>query len=132
MQNKFKPGDSKVMEVEVKEEDLASFGGEVVHKVCSTFALARNIEWATRQYVLEMRDEDEEGIGTFISIDHKSPALEGELLTIMSSVEKFEDNELICAYQARVGDRVIAEGKTGQKILKKDRIEKIFSSLKEQ
>ena len=117
------------MEIEVSQDDLASFDGEVVHKVCSTFALARNIEWATRQYVLEMKDEDEEGIGTFISIDHKSPALENEMLRIDSCVEKLDGHELICSYQVKVGDRIIAEGRTGQKILKKEKIEKIFSSF---
>lgn len=129
MKTKFEIGDSKSMEISVSQDDLASFDGEVVHKVCSTFALARNIEWATRQYVLEMKDEDEEGIGTFISIDHKSPALENEILRIESCVESLEGHELICSYKVKVGDRIIAEGRTGQKILKKEKIEKIFSSF---
>lgn len=129
MKNIFKVGDSKVYETDVLEEDLASFNGGLVHPVCSTFSLARDVEWATRQYVLELREEDEEGIGTYLSIEHVSPALSGEHLLIYSEIEKLDGGELICSYEVKVGDRIIARGKTGQKVLKKDKIDKIFRSL---
>ena len=129
MKSIFKPGDSRKLEIKVSRDDLAKFNGIVVHEVCSTFALARNIEWATRQYVLEITDDDEEGIGTSISIDHVGPAFEGEVLEIESVVKDFDGHELICTYQVKVKNRIIATGTTGQKILKKERIEKIFSSL---
>lgn len=114
----------------VKEEDVASFHGEVVHAVCSTFALAREIEWTTRQFVLDIRDDDEEGIGTHISIDHKSPAFVGEHIIFTARIDRFDDGELVCSYEARVGERLIATGKTGQKILKRERIRKIFDPQK--
>jgi len=129
MKNKFKPGDSKFYTTNVKEEDVASFYGDIVHPVCSTFSLARYIEWATRQYVLEIKEEDEEGIGTFLSIEHVSPAVPGNELLIYSEVIKWEDGELICRYEVKVNDRLIARGETGQKVLKKEKIDKIFSSL---
>ena len=129
MKQIFKEGDSKKLRVEVDDKDVASFNGNVVHRVCSTFALAKNIEWATRQYVLEMTEPDEEGIGTSITINHKSPALIGEILEIYSTIESLKGNKLICRYEVRTKERLIAEGTTGQKILKKEKIEKIFSSL---
>ncbi|MCU0357546.1 MAG: hypothetical protein MUE95_08200 [Cyclobacteriaceae bacterium] len=115
------------MKYTVSPDDVAAFAGEVVHPVCATFTLAREIEWATRQYMLEWRDEDEEGIGTFLSIDHRSPAFVGEELLIESIVESVQRNELICSYIVRVNDRVVATGKTGQKVLKKDTINRILS-----
>lgn len=123
----FRPGDKKQTAYLIKDEDVASFHGKVVHPVCATFTLAREIEWATRQFVLEMRDEDEEGLGTFLSIDHKGPAFAGEELIIEATVESLNDHELICSYIAQVGTRIIASGKTGQKILKRDKIKKLFS-----
>ncbi len=129
MKKIFKAGDKKVLRIKVNETDVAAFENQVVHRVCSTFALAREIEWATRQYVLEMKEEDEEGIGTFINIDHKSPALVDEELEILSEVESLEGNELVCKYEVRVNGRLIATGSTGQKILKKDRLKEIFKAL---
>ena len=120
----------KRMSYRVQPGDVAAFNGEVVHPVCATFVLAREIEWTTRQFVLDLRDEDEEGIGTHVSIDHKSPAFIGEDIIFTARIEEYSNGELICAYEARVGDRLIATGKTGQKILKRDKIRKIFSSGK--
>jgi fluoroacetyl-CoA thioesterase len=122
----FKTGDKKEYRSVVSRDDVAAFHGRVVHEVCSTFSLARDIEWTTRQFVLEMRESDEEGIGTFVNIAHKSPAFVGEEITFTGIVEKINGNELICSFVARVGDRLIAEGTTGQKILKKEKIHKLF------
>jgi fluoroacetyl-CoA thioesterase len=127
MKDIFKPGDKKQMIYRVKDEDVASFSGELVHPVCATFTLAREVEWATRQFVLEMRSEDEEGIGTFLSIHHKGPAFVGEQLVIESVVESIDGHELICSYIARVDDRLIAEGKTGQKIFKREKINALLT-----
>jgi fluoroacetyl-CoA thioesterase len=123
----FKPGDKKQIVYTVLSEDVAAFKGNVVHAVCATFTLAREIEWATRQFVLEMRDDDEEGIGTYLTIEHKGPAYVGEQLVVEAWVDKVEGNELICSYQAKVNDRLIATGKTGQKILKREKLKKLFA-----
>lgn len=126
MKQIFKPGDQKIYERVVQEGDVAAFHGEVVHPVCSTFALARDIEWSTRLFVLDMREDDEEGIGTFLSVEHKSPAFVNEKLTIEATVDRITGHELICSYIARVGERVVATGKTGQKILKREKIARLF------
>ncbi|MDX1628657.1 MAG: hypothetical protein R3345_08155 [Fulvivirga sp.] len=130
MKRIFKVGDRKHYNFTVKQQDIASFHGETVHSVCSTFALAREIEWSTRLFVLEIKEEDEEGVGTALEIRHLAPAFVGEKVNIAAEVTNFDKNELICNYVARVGDRVIAEGHTGQKILKKEKLNKIFSTFK--
>jgi predicted thioesterase len=122
MKRVFKPGDSKVIRYLVTDKDVASFHGVVVHPVCSTFTLAREIEWATRQFVLEMKESHEEGAGTHVSIDHRAPAFPGEEIVIQAWVETLNGNELICRFEARVGSRLVAEGKTGQKILPLEKI----------
>ncbi|HYG01685.1 MAG TPA: hypothetical protein VD927_04525 [Chryseosolibacter sp.] len=127
MKSIFKPGDHKEFKRTVSSQDFARFNGEVVHPVFSTFGLARDMEWTTRQFVLEMRDEDEEGIGTFVHVDHRGPAFEHEEITFRGSVTEVKGHELICSVDAFVGDRLIASGKTGQKILKKEKLDKLFS-----
>lgn len=62
----------------VEQNDLATFETGTVHPFYGTFALGRDVEWACRQFVLEMKEEDEEGIGTFLNITHKSPAMLGK------------------------------------------------------
>jgi fluoroacetyl-CoA thioesterase len=127
MKQQFKTGDSKTYRHRVSAADFARFNGEVVHPVYSTFALARDAEWTTRQFVLEMRDDDEEGIGTFVHIDHRSPAFENDEVSFQGVVEEVRGNELICSVVATVNDRVVATVRTGQKILKKDKLKTILS-----
>lgn len=124
----FKPGDQKQTRYRVKDTDVAAFKGEVVHPVCGTFTLAREIEWATRQFVLKMRDGDEEGVGTMLTVDHHGPAFVGDEIIFIAWVEQINGHELICGYEARVKDRLIASGKTGQKILKRDKISQLFTN----
>ena len=115
MKGIFKQGDQKVYRKIVTEEDQAIFHGEVLHSVCSTFALARDFEWSSRLFFLEMKEDDEEGVGTFLSIDHKSPAFVGEELKIVATIENIERNELICSIEATCDNRIVAIGKNGAK-----------------
>lgn len=126
MKNIFKAGDIKEYRTVVKSQDVAAFHGTTVHGVCSTFALARDVEWTTRLFVLEMKDADEEGIGTFLEIRHEGPAFVGEEIVIQGIYEAMTGVELTCSIEARVGDRIIARGKTRQKILTLEKIKSIF------
>ncbi|MDQ3073015.1 MAG: hypothetical protein M3Q97_07125 [Bacteroidota bacterium] len=129
MKDKFKPGDKKTFKKIVTGEDTAVFQSGAVHPVYATFALARDAEWACRLFVLEMKDEDEEGIGTMLTIDHLSPALVGSEIIFEAIISEIKGNSIICEYTASVGERLIARGRQGQKILKKDRVNLIFAQL---
>lgn len=126
MKDIFKTGDIKQTSYKVVVEDVASFQGTVVHPVCATFTLAREIEWSTRQFVLDMRENDEEGVGTFLKVEHKSPAFVGEEIIFTARFDTLSGNELICSFEAKVDGRIIATGMTGQKILKQNTINRIF------
>jgi len=130
MISKFQPGDKKQYYKKVKQGDVAAFDSGEVHPVYSTFALARDVEWAGRLFVLEMKEGDEEGIGTSLSIEHRAPAFVGEEVSIESSVLSINKNEIICKYEVYVGDRLVARGAQGQKILKKAVLEEKFDQLK--
>lgn len=131
MINPFQTGDTKTITVKVGENDTAVFETGQVHPVYATFALGRDAEWACRQFVLEMKEAHEEGIGTFLTVDHHAPALVGSEVNFTAKVESIERNEIICSYEARVGQRLIASGRTGQKIIKREKLDQLFDSLKE-
>src|SRR6476660_4661544 len=114
MKDIFKRGDEKQLTFVVTEADAATFPTGIVHHVYSTFALARDAEWTTRQFVLEIRESDEEGIGTMISVVHHSPALIGDEVVITGRIKRISHHEIICGFEAKVGKRLIASGETGQ------------------
>lgn len=125
----FQVGDVKEFEHRVVQADIAAFSSGVVHEVYSTFALARDAEWCCRLFVLEMKESHEEGIGTMITVNHHSPAKLGQSVKFIAKVKELVGNSIICSFEARVGDRLVASGEQGQKILPKEKIDRIFAAL---
>lgn len=130
MKSIFKIGDQRVFEKTVSKADLAVFETGSVHDVYGTFALGRDAEWSSRLFVLEIKEEGEEGIGTFLNITHRSPALLGQTVRFTATIYNLEKNNVDCDVVASVGDRIIAECKTGQKIISKEKLNLLFESLK--
>ena len=129
MKRQFQPGDTRQWRHVVTLADTATFANGLVHPVYATFALARDAEFACRQFVLEAREDHEEGIGTYVSVEHLSGALPGALIDFTAKVEEMNGNTLVCTWQAYERDRLIAQGKQIQKILSRDRLQSIFESL---
>lgn len=127
MQQLFRPGDTKTFTRIVREEDCAAFDSGPVHPVYATFALARDAEWCCRLFVLDMKEEDEEGIGTMVSVTHLAPAPVGAAVVFTATVKSIQGHELICTYEARTGNRLIATGEQGQKILKKSKLVQLLA-----
>ncbi|ASZ14398.1 hypothetical protein KTO58_01860 [Chitinophaga pendula] len=130
MKHLFQTGDQQHFSRLVTAEDCATFDSGTVHPVYATFALARDAEWCSRLFALQMKDEEEEGIGTQLSITHHAPAPIGSTVHFTATIHRLQHHEIICDFTAHHGDRLIASGQTGQKILPKKKLEQLFSQLK--
>ncbi|HAV25885.1 MAG: fluoroacetyl-CoA thioesterase [Bacteroidia bacterium] len=125
MKQLFRHGDTKEFYKTVGKKDAAIFNGVQLHPYYSTYALARDAEWTSRLFVLDMKEVDEEGIGTFIDIKHKSPAPVGSEVRFIATLKSVIYNEIICTITAKVGMRLIATIETGQKILNEEELESL-------
>lgn len=130
MKQLFKYGDTKEFYKVVSKKDTAKFNGVEVHPYYSTFALARDAEWSSRLFVLDMKEVDEEGIGTFINVKHVSPALIGDEVRFIATIKSVIHNEVICTITAKVRGKLIAQIETGQKILNSDELETLKRKAK--
>lgn len=130
VKNLFKVGDKKDYSHKVSCEDFAVFHGKIVHEVYSTFAITRDAEWSSRLFALDMKEEFEEGIGTFVNIAHLAPAFEHEKVLFTATIERLNGNEIICDIEVRTDKRLVAKAKTGQKIIAKQKLHKYFELLK--
>ena len=126
----FHIGAKTTLQFTVGEKDLAEFETGVVHEFYGTFALGRDAEWTCRQFVLEMKEEGEEGIGTFLNIRHQRPALLNETVSITAEIIRLEGNSIDCSFEVRVGERIIATGTQGQKILKLEKLERLVEGIR--
>lgn len=125
----FEIGNKKVFTKVVMPHETAAFESGEVHPFYATFALGRDAEWVCRLFVLEMKETDEEGIGTFLNILHASPAMVNDTVLFEATLQEVNGNEVICGFTAHVGSRLIASGKTGQKVLKKEKLNRIIEQL---
>lgn len=129
MVNPFSIGDKKIYETIVTEDKLARFDAGLVHSVYSTFALGKDAEWACRLFVLEMKDIGEEGIGSYLSIEHISPAPLGSKVKIEATLLEVRANEVICSYEAFANGFLIATGKQSQKIIDKAKFDQLIQRI---
>ncbi|MEZ5014042.1 MAG: hypothetical protein R2794_07095 [Chitinophagales bacterium] len=129
MKTPFAIGDILVYTKVVQETEIAAFDSGVVHHVYATFALAKDAEWSTRLFVLQMKEAHEEGIGTFIHVDHIAPALVGSKVDFYARLDAVNGHEVLCSFEAKIGDRLIAKGNTGQKIIAREKLDRLMDAL---
>ncbi len=128
----FQRGDIKEYLKTVTFADIATFDSGTVHEVYATFSIARDAEWSGRLFVLDMKEEFEEGIGTYISVEHIGPAFVGDTVRFVACLESVNPKgEVVNTYQAFVGDRLIAEGRQVQRILPRTKIEQRLADMKQ-
>lgn len=92
-----------------------------MHPVLSTYAIAREFEWAGRKVFLSGATADQNAVGTMVKVEHFAPATEGCILLIEAwPVSLSEKGHLLCRCQATTENgKLIARGKTGQKVFLK-------------
>lgn len=114
----------------VTEADFPVFDGKKIHPVCSTYALAREFEWAGRRVYLAARPElpGTEAFGTEVVVEHKSPAFQGEEITITATPTTYDRGFLYVDCIARVGERLVATGRTGQKVTSAEKVAALFKT----
>ena len=126
---KYTVGDEISFEKTVTNTDTAQFASGAVHPVYATFAIARDAEWTSRLFVLEMKKETEEGIGTVVEVAHYAPAFVGETVLFVAKIVRLEGNNVDCTFTATVGKRQVATGRTGQKIIDKEKLYQRFEAI---
>ncbi|WP_404428216.1 thioesterase family protein [Sutcliffiella horikoshii] len=110
------------IQITVTNEMFAKFEGELVHPVYSTAMMVYHMEWVSRQIILGILDESEEGMGAEVKVKHLAPAKEGTILTLEATVVALKKNFIITKVLISSEDRVVGEGEVTQVILPKSKI----------
>jgi predicted thioesterase len=93
------------------------FGEKAIHPVCSTWDMAHQFEIVARQTLEPHLEDGEEGIGSFLSIDHCAPAVVGKTVLVEAKVTELDNTSVVCSITATVGSLVCATGKQIQRVL---------------
>ena len=79
--------------------------------------MAHQFEIAARKTLEPHLSDGEQGIGSYLSIDHCSPALVGKTVSVQATITELDDTSVICELTASIGSVVCATGKQVQRIL---------------
>ncbi len=105
--------------IRVTEDMCPAFDGVVVHRVYSTWSMGHHMEVAARKVLLPHLEDDEEGIGSHLSIDHLSPLRVGKTARVVARCVESDKTTAVCELTVYEGDRVLGRGKQVQRILPK-------------
>ncbi len=120
------PGIQAEVTFEVTKEMCPEFEGRVVHHVCATWTLVQFMEVAGRKILIDFLEPDEEGVGSHVSCDHVGPAAIGRSVRVVATVATADERELVCDVAVFRGDRLIASGKTVQRVLPRVKLARLL------
>ncbi len=130
MLDSLKIGNIAEVVITVTEDMCPAFDSVVVHHVYSTWSMAHHMELAARKVLAPHLDENEEGIGSHLSIDHLAPTPLGGRVRLVAEAVELEPTTLVCdviAYHVREGgDRIVGRGRQVQRILPKTKLESLI------
>lgn len=123
MKESMKIGNTTMITAEVTEEMFAQFEGEVIHPAYSTVSMVYHMEWASRKLLTPHLEEDEEGMGSAVTVNHIAPSGLGTKLEVTATVSDVTDREVITEVYLKNEYGIIGKGEVKQAILPKKVIE---------
>jgi predicted thioesterase len=76
-----------------------------------------------------MKEADEEGIGASVSVEHLAPAPLGSTVLFTAHLLAVVGNRIDCRWEAHMEETLIAHGEQVQRILKRERIGRLFDGI---
>jgi fluoroacetyl-CoA thioesterase len=132
METSLQVGNTATHTFLVTQEMQPIFEAKIIHPVCSTWDMAHQFEVVARKTLEPHLSKGEQGIGSFLSIEHRSPAPLGEQVHIEAIVTECDPSTLMCSITARIGSRVCATGKQIQRILPSSTINELIKKATSQ
>lgn len=126
MKPSIEVGNTESISFDVTEAMQPQFHGRVIHPVCSTWDIAHQFECAARKILEPHLEEDEQGIGSHLSIDHLALAPLGKRVTVTATITELNERKVVCSITASIGDVVCATGKQIQRVLPKSTLETLI------
>lgn len=123
----FTPGLVRELTVLVTDDMCPAFDGVIVHRVYSTWSAAHHFELAARKLLVDFLDDDEEGVGSHLTVDHLAPCPVGRTVRVRAElidVRRDRHLRVVCAVTAHDGDRLLAQGRQVQVVMNKEHLKR--------
>ena len=132
MKTTIQVGNTANISFSVTENMQAMFNGRVIHPVCSTWDMAHQFEIAARKALEEHLEDEEQGIGSFLSINHVKPAPLEAVVEIQATITDLDKTSVVCEITATVQGEVCAMGNQVQRVLPSSTITRLIDEATSQ
>ncbi len=126
MKPSLKVGNTAEVTALVTNGMCPAFDGLIVHRLYSTWSMAHHMELAARKVLTPHLDEDEEGIGSSLSIEHLAPTPVGHTVRVVAEAIEVDATTVVCALTAYDGDRIVGRGRQVQRVLPKRKLKALI------
>jgi fluoroacetyl-CoA thioesterase len=129
----MRPGiESAVGSVEciVSDAMTAQLDGRDIHPVYSTFWACYHCEVAARRAIEPYFEDDEDAVGSALSLQHRAMAAIGAELLVTARVSRVEGNRVTCTVQitTKHSEMLLAEGTQEQAVLSRSRLSRLVDN----
>ena len=132
MKTTIQVGNIASISFSVTEQMQAMFDDRVIHPVCSTWDMAHQFEIAARKALEEHLEDNEQGIGSFLSIDHVRSAPVGAEVEVVATITELDETIVVCEIAATVNGTECATGKQVQRVLPSSTITRLIDDASSQ
>ena len=94
--------------------------------------MTHQFEIAARLVLEEHLEDDEQGIGSFFSIDHVKPAPVGAVVEVEATISELDETTVVCEIVATIHGNVCATGKQIQRVLSSSTISRLIEEASSQ
>ncbi|GMA49379.1 hypothetical protein GCM10025857_07360 [Alicyclobacillus contaminans] len=122
-------GHVESVEITVTDDMCPAFEGRVVHQTLSTVSMVYYMEWVARLTILPYLEDDEEGIGGGVSVQHLAPAPVGKSVVFYAEVTEVDGRRVVCRVWAEHDKARVGEGEVVQYLLPKVRIDARIAAM---
>ena len=116
----------------VTEQMQAKFDDDVIHPVCSSWDMAHQFEIAARKTLEDHLEDGEQGIGSFLSLDHVKPAPVGAAVIVEATISELDGTTVVCEIVATIRGNMCATGKQIQRVLSTSTISRLIDEASSQ
>ncbi len=129
MKSSFKVGATAEFSKVVTHDMTVEFEGRALHELCSTYWLSHLAELVSRMVVEPYLEEEEDSVGTGLSIRHHSSAGVGHRIDLKAVCTEYRKNYVKTEVETREGDRLISTSVVHQVLVPKSYLEKLEAEL---
>jgi predicted thioesterase len=131
MKPSLKIGNTDEVTMLVTDDMCPAFDGVIVHHVYSTWSMAHHMELAARKVLAPHLENHEEGIGSYLSIEHVAPTPAGHRVRVVAEAVEIGPTTLVCdviAYHVHADghETIVGRGRQVQRVLPKAKLKQLI------